>query len=42
MQSLVLVVTFQLVFEVAVIRNLPGFLPDLPGVVVCDVPQFAG
>jgi len=42
MQSLVFVVTFQLVFEVAVVRNLPGFLPRFAGVVVCNVPEFAG
>jgi hypothetical protein len=32
----------QLVFEVTVVRNLPGFLPHLMGVVVSDVPEFAG
>ncbi|ERG92078.1 MAG: hypothetical protein J07HQW1_02113, partial [Haloquadratum walsbyi J07HQW1] len=42
MQSFVLGVTFQLVFEVAVVRNLTRLLPQLAGVVVSDVPEFAG
>jgi len=41
-QSLVFGVTFQLVFEVAVVGDLPGFVPHFAGVVVCDVPEFAG
>jgi hypothetical protein len=41
-QSFVLVVGLQLVFEVAVIGNLPGFLPHFAGVVVGDVPELAG
>jgi hypothetical protein len=42
MQSLVFWMNLQLVFEVTVVRNLPGFLPHLMGVVVSDVPEFAG
>jgi hypothetical protein len=42
MQSFVLGVTFQLGFEVAVVRNLTRVLPDLLRVVVRDVPELAG
>jgi hypothetical protein len=42
MQSFVFGVTFQLVFEVAVGRNLARVLPHVSGVVVSDVPEFAG
>ena len=41
MQSLVLVVTFQLVFEVSVVGYLTRVLPDFSGVVVGDVPELA-
>ncbi|ERG93368.1 MAG: hypothetical protein J07HQW1_03429 [Haloquadratum walsbyi J07HQW1] len=36
-QSLVLRVNLQLIFEVAVVGNLVRFLPDLSGVIVGDV-----
>ena len=36
-QSVVLGVALQLVFEVAVVGNLARLLPDFSGVVVCDV-----
>ena len=42
MQSFVFDVTFQLVFEVAVVGNLARFIPYFSGVVVSDVPEFAG
>jgi hypothetical protein len=42
MQSLVFLVAFQLVFEVAVVGNPTRVLPDFAGVVVSDVPEFAG
>ena len=42
MQSFVVGVTFQLVFEVAVVGDLTRFLPDFSGVVVSDVPELAG
>ena len=41
-QSLVLVVSLQLVFEVAVVRNVTRFIPHFTGVVVGDVPELAG
>ena len=41
-QSLVFWMGLQLVFEVAVVGNLPGFVPHVAGVVVGDVPEFAG
>ena len=34
--------SLQLVFQLLVIGNLPGLLPDLAGVIVGDVPEFAG
>jgi hypothetical protein len=37
MESLICWMCFQLVFEVAVVRNLARFIPDLSGVVVGDV-----
>ncbi len=41
-QSLVFWMCLQLVFEVAVVGDLPGFIPHVAGVVVGDVPEFAG
>ena len=32
----------QLVFQLLVVRNLARLLPDLAGVIVGDVPEFAG
>ncbi len=40
MQSLVVVVSLQLAFQVRIVENLARILPDLAGVVVRDVPQF--
>jgi len=42
MQSVVLGVVFQLVFQVFQVWDLAGFVPHLAGVVVSDVPEFAG
>jgi energy-coupling factor transporter transmembrane protein EcfT len=42
MQPLVLWMTFQLVFEIAMVGNLARFFPDLSRVIVGDVPEFAG
>jgi len=35
-------VTFQFVFELAVVRNLARLLPHLTGVVIRNVPELAG
>jgi hypothetical protein len=35
-------VSLQLVFEVAVVGNFARVFPHLAGMVVCDVPEFAG
>jgi len=42
MESVVFWMRLQLVFEVAVTGNLARLLPDFSGVVVRDVPEFAG
>lgn len=41
-QSFVLWMRLQLVFQVAIVVNLARFLPDSTGVVVRNVPQLAG
>jgi hypothetical protein len=41
-QSLVGWIGLQLVFQFLVIRNLARVFPDFAGVVVGDVPEFAG
>ncbi|ERG92860.1 MAG: hypothetical protein J07HQW1_02909 [Haloquadratum walsbyi J07HQW1] len=39
-QSLGVVVSLQLGFEVAVVRNVTRFIPHFTGVVISDVPEF--
>lgn len=41
-QSLVVVVSLQLVFQLLVVGNLARVFPDFSGVVVGDVPELAG
>ncbi|ERG98100.1 MAG: hypothetical protein J07HQX50_02132 [Haloquadratum sp. J07HQX50] len=40
MQSLVVVMTFQLAFSLRIVGNLARIIPHLAGVIVCNVPQF--